>query len=174
MYVNIISNAKRIGLNNITVCEDDCCFNNDFIEKYKIIKEFLDIIKEWDIFVGVLADLPEDTILYKIYKYKDITFIEINKIHSMVFNIYNNRIYDTIINWNINTVSIENQIDQYIKKSNLRIIVPVPFEFSYLNVKSTLWNGNVFNEYNKLFQKSNNVIKNLIQEYLKTKEIINL
>lgn len=125
----------------------------------------------------MIADLPENTILYKIYKYKDITFIEINKMNSMVFNIYNNRIYDSIINWNINDNDVDNNtIDSYLKQQyNLKIIVPVPFEFSCLNINSTIWGDiNLFNEYNKLFQKSLNIINNLIQEYLKTNEIINL
>ena len=174
-YVNLIYNAKRCKLPTVTICEDDCSFNDDFYQKYKIIQDFLKQLKSWDIFVGVLANLPEDTTLSKIYKYKGVTFIEINKMHSTVFNIYNSSVYDTFLRWDVNNDDVHNNtIDQFLKNSNLRIIVPVPFEFSCLNVKSTLWNGNLFNAYNKLFEKSNKIIKRLMDEYLVHSTIIYL
>lgn len=171
-YVNMIYNAKRCSLKTVTICEDDCSFKPDFAAKYRIIQDFLNLIKGWDIFVGVLAHLPDDTKLNKIYKYKGVTFIEINKMHSMVFNIYNSSVYDIFLKWDINTSSQVNQIDQYLKNSNLRIIVPVPFEFGCLDVKSTLWSGDLFTAYNKLFEKSNQVIKQLMDTYLLTNKIV--
>jgi len=171
-YVNLMYNAKRCALKTLTVCEDDCRFKPDFIEKYRIIRDFLKLIKSWDIFVGIIADLPTDTTLSKIYKYKGMTFIEINKMHSTVFNIYNSSVYDTFLKWDINTQSRFNQIDQYLKNSDLKIIAPVPFEFSCLNVQSTLWgSGDLYNQYNKLFEKSNQVIKGLMDKFLLTHKI---
>jgi len=169
-YVNLIYNAKRCNLDNITICEDDCRFPHDFNEKYKIIKDFLNIIK-WDIFVGVIADLPPDVIISNIYEYKNIQFIEINKMHSMVFNIYNNTAYDTIIDWKKNTNDSNDsndQIDQYIKKQNLKIITTYPFYFDCLNVNSTIWeNNNLYTHYNNMFQKSLYILKFKIKNYKK-------
>lgn len=161
-YLTLIYNAKRCSLKQITICEDDCSFKNDFHEKYEVIQEFLTTIP-WDIFVGVIADLPEDTILSNIYKYKGMTFLELNKMHSMVFNIYNYTSYDKILKCPLDTNS--NQIDQFIKKQNFKIIIPFPFEFSCLNVPSTLWDGNLFHEYNKMFENSNKLILKLIDLY---------
>jgi hypothetical protein len=172
-YYNLIYNAKRQNLSYLTVCEDDCCLNFDFIYKYNIIKEFLQEIPEWDIFVGVIASLPEDTILNKVYKYKGMTFIEINKMHSMVFNIYNNTSYDKILEWNINDTDVyNNTIDVYIKNCNFKIIVPFPFEFSCLDAMSTLWGKNLFERYNEKFEESNVLIKKLIDEYVIDNDII--
>ena len=171
-YINLIYNAKTCNLKQITICEDDCCFNNDFKNKYNIILEFLQKLNTWDIFVGVIAALPKDTILYNVYSYKNITFIEINKMHSMVFNIYNNTCFDKILEWSIKSDTDVNQIDQYIKRCGFRIIVPVPFEFSCLNIESTLWHRNLFDAYNIMFETSNNVIKNLIKIYLENNNII--
>lgn len=109
-YVNLIYNAKRCNLKQITICEDDCCFNHDFNSKYNIILEFLQKLKQWDMFVGVVAALPEDTILHNIYRYKGMTFIEIDKMHSTVFNIYNHSCYDKILEFDINTESVTNEI----------------------------------------------------------------
>lgn len=166
-YVNLIYNAKRCNLKQITICEDDCCFNHDFNSKYNIILEFLQKLKQWDMFVGVVAALPEDTILHNIYRYKGMTFIEIDKMHSTVFNIYNHSCYDKILEFDINTESVTNAIDHHIKRCNFRIIVPFPFEFSCLNTFSTLWGKNMFNEYNLMFIQSKCLIKRLIKNYLR-------
>jgi hypothetical protein len=157
-------NAKRCNLDNITVCEDDCRFPNDFNEKYKIIKDFLNTIK-WDIFVGVIAELPLDVKITNIYEYKNIKFIELNKMHSTVFNIYNNSVYDKILDWNINNNSQLNQVDQYIKKLNIKIITTYPFYFDCIDVNSTIWNKNLYNEYNRMFQKSLNILNEKINKF---------
>ena len=168
-YQNIIYNAKRCNLPNITVCEDDCMFKSDFYDKYKIIKEFLSSVKEWDIFVGCVAALPKDTIFYNITKYKDMTFFEVNKMHSMVFNIYNNSVYDIICNWDNRTTKKINQIDQYIKNKNIKNIITYPFEFRCLNVKSTLsMDNNVYLVYEKLFNNSLKLLEKKLEEFSKT------
>jgi hypothetical protein len=161
-YKNLIYNAKRCSLKQITICEDDCCFKADFQEKYAIIQEFLTTIP-WDIFVGVLADLPEDTILSNVYKYKGMTFLELNKMHSMVFNIYNQTCYERILECPLD--SVHNQIDQFIKKQNFKIIIPFPFEFSCLDVQSTIWGKNLFHAYNDMFETSNKIILNKLNAY---------
>jgi hypothetical protein len=171
-YYNMIYNAKRCGMDTITICEDDCCFKEDFMGKYDIIQTFLKKI-QWDIFVGVVANLPENTVISKIYSYCGMTFIEANKMHSMVFNIYNSKIYDAIMKWDYNDSNVDlNTIDQYIKRLSLRIIIPYPFEFSCLNIDSTLWGTNLFNQYNEMFSKSNKVIQLKIADYMKTKSVI--
>ena len=166
-YKNIMWNAKRCNLNMITVCEDDCKFNIDFSNKYSIITKFLKQTDKWDIFVGIIASLPEDTKIINIYKYDSLTFVEIDKMHSTVFNIYNKSSFDTILNWNYKNNNQEiNQIDQYIKRTNLRIITTYPFEFDCINVPSTLWNNdNIYEEYKHLFEKSRTILKNKIDEF---------
>lgn len=134
----------------ITICEDDCKFNTDFENKYSIIQDFLQQTDKWDIFVGIIASLPEDTNIINIYNYKGLVFVEIDRMHSMVFNIYNKSSFDTIINWDNKIKDPKfNQIDQYIKRTNLRIITTYPFEFDCIKVFSTLWRGNNLDQYNE-------------------------
>jgi len=166
-YINLIYNAKRLNFSTITICEDDCRLPHDFNKKYNIIKEFLSKIK-WDIFVGVIADLPKDTTVSNIYQYKNIKFIEINKMHSAVFNVYNNSVYDTVINWKkyIHESNDPNdQIDQYIKKQNLKIITTYPFYFDCVDANSTIWGKNLYAEYNNMFKKSLDILENKIYNY---------
>ena len=166
-YQNLIFNAKRCGLETITICEDDCCFNTDFEEKYNTIKSFLkQYTSAWDIFVGCIADLPTDTIVSNVIEYNGLTFVEIDKMHSTVFNIYNKTCYDKIIKWDQHdTNPYTNQIDQYIKRLNSKIITTFPFEFKCIDVKSTLCDQNCFELYEKMFNTSLSVLKEKINEY---------
>ena len=90
-------------------------------------------------------------------------FIQINKMHSMVFNIYNNSCYNIFSEWNdSNKNQTINQIDQYLKKKDLKIIITYPFEFSCIDTESTLWGKNMYSEYEELFKKSLKIIENKI------------
>jgi hypothetical protein len=127
-YINLIYNAKRGNLFKITICEDSYIFKNDFNEKYIIINEALNILKnKWDIFNGYIDTISTDIICYNIYKYKEMIFLEINNLTNNVFNIYNNTCYDAIINWNFNDI---NTIDKYIQSQKLKILIAYSFDFS--------------------------------------------
>lgn len=167
-YRNILWNAKRCNSNTVTVCEDDCAFKPDFEDKYKIIKSFLKQYSTgWDIFVGCIANLPNDTIIKNVVNYEGMTFLEINKMHSTVFNIYNKSSYDSIHKWIDKNIDVKtyklNQIDQHIKSQNLRIITTFPFEFQCTDVESTFNDINPFDIYNAMFNKSKMTIMELLQ-----------
>jgi hypothetical protein len=166
-YQNMIWNAKRCKLDNVTICEDDCEFKEDFEEKYKIIKSFLNQYKSgWDIFVGCIANLPESTKIKNVVKYEGITFVEINKMYSTVFNIYNKSSFNVICKWDRNYGNaVNNSIDVYLKTKKLKIITTYPFEFACVNVESTIWEGNMFDVYNKMFNSSLRALKNKIEKF---------
>jgi len=165
-YTNIIWNAKRCGLNSITVFEDDCEFKINFYNTYNTIREFLEKIHKWDIFVGVIANLPPETNVINIYKYKGVTFIEIDRMLSMVFNIYNKSSFDTILEWDEHNNNVDNNtIDQYLKNKKLSIITTLPFEFKCMDTESTLWGANLYDNYNKLFEISTEILKKKINNF---------
>lgn len=168
-YYNLILNAKNNNLERITICEDDCKFNSDFDDKFKIINEYLDLNKNWDIFVGCIAFLPGNTNIKIITDYKNVKFIEIDQFHSTVFNIYNKSSYDTILMWSMENKDLDtNQIDQFMKRSKLKIITTFPFEFSCINnLKSTLWEHENNNLYNNSFKQSLNILQNKINNFYK-------
>ena len=166
-YLNLIYNAKRCGVARLTVCEDDCSFPAGLRETYNTVHEFLDTLEpnSWDMFVGIVADLPGDTVIRKIHRFKGMTFIEINKMHSMVFNIYNKCSYDKLLKYDLTYSHQNNQIDQYIKNNNFNIIISYPFIVSCLDVMSSIWGSNLFDAYNKQFEKSCKLLDKKITEY---------
>lgn len=162
---NLVWNAKRLGLDRITICEDDCCYKQDFEEKYKIINEFLDKHGNWDLFNGCIGNLPKDTTFGKFYRYKGIIFLEINKMHHAVFNIHNKTGYDKILKWNENKLEpTKNQIDQYMRDQELKIITTYPYEFCCTNSTSAIWNRNFYEHYEETFKKSLEFIKSKIDK----------
>ena len=169
-YKNLLYNAKKYNIPRITICEDYCKFMKNFDEKYKIIQSFLDICPHWDIFVGVMADLANDTIFYNMYSYKGVTFFEIDKMVSMVYNIYNHTSYETIINWKYST-NTNNTIDRYIQRSKLKNIITYPFYYSILDVVSTIWtnNSNIYNNYMKMINDTLEKIKKKYDSFQKNK-----
>jgi len=170
-YKNIMQNAIRSNLQTITVCEDDCQFKPGFEQKYSIIRSFLSELSKtrgWDIFVGCVAGLPPNTVFKNITVYENMLFIEVDQMHSMVFNIYNSSSYDTICEWDSTNRDVHtNTIDKYIKNAKMRIVLTYPFEFSCLNCRSTIWNCDKYDAYSKMFDQSSNLIKHKIQLYVR-------
>ena len=139
----IATAALHVGLKALTIAEDDVLFPTDFESKVEIIKEYLQSLQdEWHIFSGVIADVPEDTVVLNQTVYKGIQFISINRMVSMVYNIYNHGALRMMSKWNVSDVEqTENQIDQYLKRQmNLTVIVTLPFLVEHrANANSTLW-----------------------------------
>ncbi len=164
-YKTLIYNAKRCNIEKITIFEDDCKLKDDFYKKYEIINEMLDLYKNWDVFVGCIADCIPETQIKNIIKYKGLTFLELDRFTSGVFNIYNNTSYDNIINWNSNNIDVHNNaIDRYLSLKHMRIIIMFPYLVSCLSVQTTLWNSGV-TDYSHLFVKSINILQDKINKY---------
>lgn len=166
-YYNIIWNAKRCKLPYVVIFEDDCEFPEHFNTMYATVIQFLNTRSGWNIFNGCIASLPPDTKIEDLSCFGGLQFVQVDKMHSMVFNIYHQSVYDKILNWDIHTPSPTNQIDQFIKNiPNLKIITTHPFLFRCLDVKSTLWGKNLYDEYNYLFRNSHLLIEKAIGEQM--------
>ena len=165
----IIANAAlHVGLKALTIAEDDVLFPSDFETKIEVITEYLHSLQgEWHIFSGVIADVPEDTIILNQTVYKGIQFISINRMVSMVYNIYNHGALRMMAKWNVSDVEqTENQIDQYLKRQlNLTVVVTLPFLVEHrANANSTLWGfGN--KAYDHMISGAAKVLERKLQEY---------
>jgi GR25 family glycosyltransferase involved in LPS biosynthesis len=171
-YVNLMYNAKRCGLDNITIFEDDCHFPDNFETLYKTITEALKQIN-YDIFAGCISDLPPDFEIKNIYEHNDIKFVEVSYMTSNVFNIYNHTSFDKIMSWDITNKDVyKNTIDRFFNSKDLKFVTTYPFYFDCVNSKSTLWNKNLYEEYNAMFKKSSDLLLEKIKTF--TKETIKI
>ena len=164
-YYNIIWNAKRLGLPHVVVFEDDCEFPDGFESTLKGVFDFLATLDEWHIFNGCIADLPSDTNIQILQENEGIHFVQVDKMHSMVLNIYHRSVYDKILAWDLDTTSAEQP--QSISTSNAfarhenRHHTPVPW-CSASTVKSTLWGKNLHVEYCRMFKESHDLIEKAV------------
>ncbi len=142
-YATIARKALNLKITRLTVMEDDVLLPEDFEEKNKIVNDYLDSVEgDWDIFAGFIASLHSDVKILKVEFFKGIRFVTVDRMTSMVFNIYSEKALNILASWDPGNSDVQkNTIDRYIEnKSNLRIVVVVPFLVGHKeDVNSTVW-----------------------------------
>ena len=167
-YKYLMTYAKERGLDYIIVCEDDVEFPANFTEK---LAEIMDYLKQtphnWDVFSGLIADLHYTTQILRIDAYKNNEYIYIDKMTSMVFNIYNKSFFEKISCWdNLDTDVETNTIDRYIEMhGGLRVVTTSPFLVGHKEDQtSSLWGFNNSN-YSDMFSKTQSLFGAKIDQY---------
>lgn len=125
-YKFIMKKAKEKGYDSIIVCEDDVLFPDDFKKKFDLCMDYLDSHQNWDIFQGIMADIG-DVEIKGTKEENGISYVELNHMISMVFNIYKKDMFEKIIQWDeTNIDQIHNTIDRALESKDLRIITTYP------------------------------------------------
>lgn len=89
--------AKDKGLKYIIVVEDDCIPCQNFSERFKQIKQYLDGTDTWNIYLGGTVKVQPKNIKNN-FVYGSERLVEIDKGNSTQFICYNNTIYDFYLN----------------------------------------------------------------------------
>lgn len=142
----LVSLAIKQKSDMLIVCEDDAVFSDDFDNRIKTVLTYLRANPLlWDIYSGMMVECVDGTKIIDIKHFQGEDFIFVNKIISMVFNIYNKSSFDTIMQWQEPSVhsQLPNQtIDEYIRSSDLRFVLSYPFLVTHKqDANSTLWGG---------------------------------
>lgn len=163
-YVALAHHAKKHGVKRLTVMEDDVILPPDFESKFAIVEEFLDSSPEkWDVFAGIVADLHPDVRILAADVYKGITFVTINKMTSMVFNIYSEKALSLLATWDPENLEVSNTIDRFLEaQTNLRVVLTLPFFVGHREeVYSTLW-GFQNTQYRDMIANSEQSLRNIM------------
>ena len=129
-YKDIIHRARDAGLEYIIVCEDDVEFGIDYEKKLLKIEQYLQqTTRNWHVFSGLISHLHPETEIKGIEEFQGVEFIHINKMVSMVFNIYHRSVFDRVLFWDETHKDAEtNTIDRFLEGfSDLGVITTVPF-----------------------------------------------
>ena len=159
--------AEDLNLSQVTICEDDVLFNEAFKQRYEHIKQTLvDTNEPWDIYSGLIADLSEKTEIHpSTISSNHEKFYGINRLVSMVFNIYNQSVYSKIYSWDENDRLFHNTIDRYIEQhGGIQGVITSPFLVGHKEeLFSTLW-GKQNTIYKEMIDKSQNLLNQKIAE----------
>lgn len=164
-YKYIFKKALEQNLHEITVCEDDVYFPENFQERLAEIQGFL-TDKEWDVFSGLMSDVG-DVNVKEVCSLPGQRVLKVDKMISTVFNVYSQRIFETISEWNPkNRDVLKNTIDRYLENyDGLNIYVAIPYLVGHKeDLNSTIWrhsNG----RYKSMIDKSVNYLNLLADEY---------
>lgn len=162
-YKYLITQAKIAGLRQVTICEDDVVIDRKNQDALLIVERYLASLNgDWDVFVGLIAHVHADVVVSQVNEFEGLTFLHLNKMTSMVFNIYNYSIFDLFNSWDeLNDDPKTNTIDRYLEnKKNLRVITTLPFIVGHSESNnSTLWGfGN--EKYLDLISRSTDLLNN--------------
>lgn len=168
-YKYICAKALEQGLSRILVCEDDAEWPATYEPIHAIIQKFLNKNEEkWDIFVGLISNLHADAKVIDVEQYDGLTFVTLDKMTSMVFNIYSPRAMRLIADWNESWKDDQlNTIDRYLESTpNLRVVTLLEPLFGHReDQNSTLW-GFKNTQYSSLIDKSRDLLSEKVVDFL--------
>ena len=155
-YKFIMRKAMELNAYRIVICEDDVEFLSSSVAKMDKTLQYLSDLEDWDIFSGLIADLHEGAQIQKVVPLGDLKLIYLNKIVSMVYNVYNRNIFESFLEWDPDFLDLEkNTIDRFLENQpGLRIVTSQPFLVGHReDLQSTIWGfGNA--QYNRMIAES--------------------
>ncbi|HBW1753570.1 GT99 family glycosyltransferase N-terminal domain-containing protein [Klebsiella quasipneumoniae subsp. similipneumoniae] len=168
MLSGMLASKAEMGI----ICEDDVIFPVDYDNKLnKIINHLQSTEAKWHIFAGIIAHLHEDTKVLDVKVIDGIEYIYIDKMTSMVMNIYSRRGMDLISQWDEKNIDAEtNTIDRYVESAqDLVIVTTLPFLVGYAEEQqSTLW-GFENSQYTSLIKASEKLLAEKVAEFKKNR-----
>lgn len=166
-YKYLCQSALASGVKQFTIMEDDALLAPDHSRTMEIVLEYLEVNRgKWDVFSGVIAHLHEETKVHNVETFHGMDFISINKMTSMVFNIYSEKAIRVIAGWDQTYNNPEtNTIDRYLEHAGLRVVVTDPYIVGHREeLHSTLW-GFQNIQYKEMIQQSEQKLRALKNDW---------
>ncbi len=152
----------------LTVMEDDVILPPGFDDVLLEVHHYLDARQsDWDIFSGLMADINPAAEVLGVETIGERTYVTLDKMTSMVFNIYNQSALELLSQWDSSDYDAgTNTIDRYLERQdNLRVVVCLPFLVGYNeDAASTLW-GFDNSRYTPLIHKAERKIEAMVRDW---------
>ncbi len=165
-YKFLMAKAKETNCEAIVIAEDDIDFLPGWDGRLTLAQEYLQRPEcgEWHVFAALVAEIHPKARCSKVSRYQGERYVHLNKMVSMVLNIYHRSFFDILSEWDEkDDYMVTNQIDRYIEsRRNLSVVVPEPYLIGHLDdMTSTLWDKSNGEVYSGFFAKSCRVIKEI-------------
>jgi hypothetical protein len=169
-YKYMIRLAMKNSMPSVCICEDDVQFPEDFNNIWPKITSYLTSNRDkWDIFSGLIADMHADTKVLGVETYAEFTFVTMNKLVSMVFNVYNQSCFKYFASWDETNDDVStNTIDRHLEReASITVLTTCPFLVGHKeDLYSTLWGG-LNTIYTDLIGNSQSLLKSKIDSWHK-------
>ena len=160
-YKYMLSTLAERSTEMAMICEDDVLFPSDFDRQLeKVVGHLRHTEWDWHVFAGIIAHLHNDTEILAVKEIDGIEYVYINRMTSMVMNIYSRRGIELISQWNEKNIDAENNtIDRYLESAaGLTVVTTLPFMVGYAEDQhSTLW-GFVNTQYTDMIRDSERLL----------------
>jgi hypothetical protein len=167
-YQYLAKKALKAGFPWLEVMEDDVVFPDTYPKRRVIVDTWLtEHSEKWDVFAGLIADIHKNTQIIDLEEYDGLTFVTLNRMTSMVHNIYSKNTLEVITKWDPDVVDAQtNTIDRYLQSnSSLRVVIVLPFLVGHReNVNSSLWGFNN-SQYTELINRTEQTLFNMIETF---------
>ena len=142
-YKYLAQQALAAQWPQLEVMEDDVLFLPDYVEHKAVVDAYLaQRSGQWDVFVGLIAIMHPDTRVLGVERQGGLVFITIDRMISMVHNIYAPTVLRLLAQWDERHADPEtNTIDRYLQtQSQQRVVTTLPFLVGHHEeLHSSLW-----------------------------------
>lgn len=150
----------------LMICEDDMAPPSGFRQKLQRVEDYL-AGQEWDLFSGLLTDIPETARIDRVTRLDGMTFIHLDYATGMVLNIYGPRVLAHLAAWSPETGPVRtNTIDAWLSElPELRVITTVPFLVGHdSQARSTLF-GFANQRYDSMIRASESRLQRMVEAF---------
>lgn len=169
-YRTLARYAIAQGLPRFAIMEDDVVLPVDFESRLRSVQAFLDARSgQWHVFAGMIAMLDAQVTVHAVESYEGMTFVTLDKMTSMVFNVYGSEALRMLAAWNPEPERDPvNTIDRHLGgQAGLRVIVTLPFLVGHCEeMQSTLW-GSSNRLYSELIRSSEQALMDKVSAFQK-------
>lgn len=142
-YKHLATRALQQGLEQIEIMEDDVDFPANYpVRRERALAYLAARPGQWDVFVGVMALVHPETRVLKVERIDGETFVTLDRMISMVCNIYTPDILRRIASWDETREDANtNTIDRFLQSQRgVRAVVTLPFLVGHHEeLDSSLW-----------------------------------
>lgn len=165
-YKYMFKKLQEKGMDYAIICEDDVLFPQEFAQRFSNAEEYLSTLKKWDVMSGFMADINDNVVVSQMDCLNGDTMLTINKMMSMVFNVYNQRAIQIGAQWDEKNHHTSNTIDRYFETFDLKVVLDFPYLVGHKeNLSSILWGKNNAELYDEITTNTIEKIRKLIDQY---------
>lgn len=167
-YQYLARKALQTGATQLEIMEDDVEMPPDYAQRRARVDAWLaEHAGEWDIFAGLIAKIHPGTQVLEVREQDGETFVVLDRMTSMVHNIYAQPALEALSEWNSAIRDPHtNTIDSYLQgRAQMRVVTTLPFLVAHTtDMDSSLWGINN-HEYLAVIYKAEQDLRQLVDRF---------